>query len=94
MLLLKRTLIFLLFVDILLLGFWIAQENSTPVVIKLLGFPIQEISPGVNLLGMFFCGALLGLLASTPSKVRATRKNHQMGRTLSSSNRQILDLKS
>ena len=55
--------------------------------IKLLGFPIQEISPGVNLLGMFFCGALLGLLASTPSKVRATRKNHQMGRTLSSSNR-------
>jgi len=90
---LKRIFVAILFIFFLLLGFWVAQENSAPVAIKLFGFPIQQVSLGLCLLAMFFSGVLLGLLAGTPSILRIARKNRQMQRTLQASQLQLQELK-
>ncbi len=53
-----------------LMGIWLVQDNSAPVSLVLLGFPVGSLPLGVWLLLAFLAGVLAAMLASFPLLVR------------------------
>lgn len=53
-----------------LMGIWLVQDNSTPVPLALLGFPVGSLPLGIWLLLAFLVGVLVAMLASYPVLVR------------------------
>lgn len=53
-----------------LMGMWLVQDNSTPVSVALLGFPVGSLPLGIWLLLAFLLGVVAAMLASFPVLVR------------------------
>lgn len=52
------------------LGIWIAQDNSVQTAIVVLGFPLGSLPLGIWLMLAFLAGVLASLLVSAPGMVR------------------------
>lgn len=81
---LKKILIFFLLLLSIFLGLWLAQDNQQPVVVTLLGFPLESLPLGLWLVAMFAAGVVLGLLAGVPTILNISRKNRKLQKQVSS----------
>jgi uncharacterized integral membrane protein len=64
-----------------LMGIWLVQDNSTPVPLALLGFPVGSLPLGIWLLLAFLLGVLAAMLASFPVLVRLRLRERRRQRS-------------
>jgi len=65
-----------------LMGIWLVQDNSAPVPLALLGFPVGSLPLGIWLLLAFLLGVLAAMLASFPILVRLRLRERRRQRAL------------
>jgi uncharacterized integral membrane protein len=64
------------------IGIWFAQDNSAPVPLVLLGFPLGELPLGIWLTLAFFVGVLAAVLATLPALAAARLRLRRLEREL------------
>lgn len=86
---LKKLLILIVLISGLILGVWFSTENTQPVSVLLLGFPMPEISAGVLIAGVLLMGAIVGYLISLISSIKLRNEKIFLKRRLARSEKEL-----
>lgn len=75
----------LLALPVAAIGIWFVQDNSAPVPVVLLGFPLGELPLGIWLALTFLTGVLAALLTTVPvvggARLRIRRLEREIARS-------------
>lgn len=78
----KKIVVLLILVCGLVLGVWFSTENTQPLSIVLLGFPMPAVSSGVLICGVLLAGAIVGYLVSLVAGLKTRNDNLSLKRKL------------
>lgn len=79
---LKKLLILIVLLSGLILGVWFSTENTQPISVLLLGFPMPAVSAGVLLCGVLLLGAVIGFVVSLISGIKLRNEKLLLKRRL------------
>lgn len=85
----KKIMMLVILIIGLVLGVWFSTENTLPVQVMLLGFPMPTLSLGLLVCGVLLAGAVVGYLLSLLSAVRLRNDNLSLKRQLSRRDKEL-----
>ncbi len=80
--LLKRLSYLILFVSVVIVGAWFANDNVEPVVLTFAGYSFPSVSSGVAFLAMLLVGVLLGIAVGAVAQMIVWRRCRKAERKL------------
>ncbi|MFL0798315.1 MAG: LapA family protein [Cellvibrionaceae bacterium] len=91
--LLKRLLFIVLFLSVVIVGAWFANENVEPVVLSFAGYSSPSISSGLAFLIILFVGVLLGMAVGAFTQVIVWRRCRKAERKLKLAEQELQKLR-
>lgn len=93
MVLIKRLILLAVIILGLILGIWFSAENTQPLSVVFLGFPLPEWPAGIWLTFILLLGACLGYLVSLMPALKLKNENMSLQRKLKRRDREIEKLR-